>query len=346
MPAFTSSTVHLNRAFRRPLDRSRGFLYLPGMLYIKETAIESVIPMASAIDAVEEGLKEVALGKAVLLPRRRIHHDNEMLFGLLPGSLKGVMGVYLQTDQRRTRHHETVILYSVETGEPLILFQDCGINALRTGAAGGVGAKYLARKNASRVAVLGSAVHAMTQLQAVCAVRDVKHVGLFSPNAEHRLRFVERVRQELGVDAEASESAALALDGADILITATNAQTPVFASDSIRPGMHITSIANGDRTRVRQEIDEATMTMAACVVVTSKETVRANGSDIFRAAEKGVLAWDNVYELGDLILGKIPGRTNADQITLFKLQGTGIMDLAVGLRAYEVLKDSDRVQRL
>ena len=88
------------------------------------------------------------------------------------------------------------------------------------------------------------------------------------------------------------------------------------------------------------------MTMASCVVVTSKETVRANGSDIFRATEKGVLAWDNVHELGDLILDKLPGRTNADQITLFKLQGTGIMDLAVGLRAYEALKDSDRVQRL
>jgi alanine dehydrogenase len=88
------------------------------------------------------------------------------------------------------------------------------------------------------------------------------------------------------------------------------------------------------------------MKKASCVVATSKETVRANGSDLFRAAEKGVLAWDDVHELGDLILGKVSGRTSADQITLFKLQGTGIMDLAVGLRAYEALKDSDLAQRI
>lgn len=148
------------------------------MLLVKETPVEAAVPMADAIEAVEEALAEVALGRAVLLPRRRIHHENEMLFGLLPGSLKGVMGVYLQTDRRRTLHHETVLLYSVETGEPLILFQDCGINELRTGAAGGVGARYLARQDASRVAVFGSASHAMAQLEGVCAIRDVQHVQI------------------------------------------------------------------------------------------------------------------------------------------------------------------------
>ena len=132
----------------------------------------------------------------------------------------------------------------------------------------------------------------------------------------------------------------------DILITATNARVPVFDGALIRPGLHITSIANGDRTRVRNEIDETTMKRASHVVVTSKKTVETNGSDIFRAAEKGVLAWEEVHELGDLILGKTPGRTSDEQVTLFKLQGTGIMDLAVGLRAYEALKDSERVQRL
>jgi alanine dehydrogenase len=315
------------------------------MLFLKETPIETVISMKAAIDAVEEALAEVAMGKAVLLPRRRIHHDNEMLFGLLPGSLKGVMGAYLQTDQRRTLHHETVILYSVETGEPLILFQDCAINELRTGAGGGVGAKYLARKNSTQVGVLGSSSHAMAQLQGVCAVREVQHVRVFSPNVEHRLRFADRARRELHVDVEAVQSADSAM-AADILVTATNARAPVFDGALIRPGTHITSIANGDRTRVRNEIDDTTMRRASRVVVTSKETVRTNGSDIFRAAEKGVLAWEEVYELGDLILGKVPGRTSEDQVTLYKLQGTGIMDLAVGLRAYEALKDSQRVQRL
>ena len=150
------------------------------MLFLKETRVETIIPMPQAIEAVEEALAETSCGNAVVLPRRRIHHTNRMLFGVLPGSFKGAMGAYLQTDRDRTIHHETVILYSVETGEPLILFQDCSINELRTGAAGGVGAKYLASPDARRVAVIGSEKHAFTQLQAVCAVRPIDTVRVFT----------------------------------------------------------------------------------------------------------------------------------------------------------------------
>ena len=316
------------------------------MLFIKETPVETIIPMAQAIEAVEESLAETSRGNAVVLPRRRIHHANRMLFGVLPGSFKGAMGAYLQTDRDRAIHHETVVLYSVETGEPLILFQDCAINELRTGAAGGVGAKYLAPPDAARVAVIGSEKHAFTQLQAVCAVRPIETVRVFSPTPAHRLRFADRVRADLEVEAMAASSAESALEGAHIVITATNAQSPVFEGRSLRPGMHVTSIANGDKTRVREEVDHDTIRRAARVCVTSKATVQANESDLFRAVRNGVLDWDGVCELGDVILGNAPGRTAPEEVTLFKLQGLGIMDLAVGLRAYEALKDSATVQRI
>ena len=316
------------------------------MLFLKETRVETIIPMPQAIEAVEEALAETSRGNAVVLPRRRIHHTNRMLFGVLPGSFKGAMGAYLQTDRDRTIHHETVILYSVETGEPLILFQDCSINELRTGAAGGVGAKHLASPDARRVAVIGSEKHAFTQLQAVCAVRPIDTVRVFSPTPAHRIRFAGRARTDLDLDATAADSAEAALEGSDIVITATNAQSPVFEGRSLRPGMHVTSIANGDKTRVREEIDRDAMTRAARVCITSKATVQANESDVFRAVRDGALTWDGVCELGDVILGNAPGRTAPDEITLFKLQGLGIMDLAVGLRAYEAVKDSASVQRI
>ena len=316
------------------------------MLFLKETRVETIIPMPQAIEAVEEALAETSRGNAVVLPRRRIHHTNRMLFGVLPGSFKGAMGAYLQTDRDRTIHHETVILYSVETGEPLILFQDCSINELRTGAAGGVGAKHLASPDARRVAVIGSEKHAFTQLQAVCAVRPIDTVRVFSPTPAHRIRFAGRARTDLDLDATAADSAEAAVDGSDIVITATNAQSPVFEGRSLRPGMHVTSIANGDKTRVREEIDRDAMTRAARVCITSKATVQANESDVFRAVRDGALTWDGVCELGDVILGNAPGRTAPEEITLFKLQGLGIMDLAVGLRAYEAVKDSASVQRL
>ena len=316
------------------------------MLFLKDTSVETIIPMAQAIEAVEESLAETSRGNAVVLPRRRIHHDNRMLFGVLPGSFKGAMGAYLQTDRDRAIHHETVILYSVETGEPLILFQDCSINELRTGAAGGVGARHLAPADARRVAVIGSEKHAFTQLQAVCAVRPIDTVRVFSPTSAHRIRFAGRVAADLDLDVTPADSAEAALEGSDIVITATNAQSPVFEGRSLRPGMHVTSIANGDKTRVREEIDRDAMTRAAKVCITSKATVHANESDVFRAVRDGALTWDGVCELGDVILGNAPGRTAPEEITLFKLQGLGIMDLAVGLRAYEALKDSASVQRL
>ena len=162
------------------------------MLFLKNTPISQILSMHEMIEAIEDTLKEIALGRGFELPRRRIHHPNRMIFGLLPGSVHGAMGAYLQTDLDRRIHHETVIVYSVETGEPLILFQDCAINEDRTGAAGGLGAKHLARENAGRVAVIGSAIHAQTQLAALAAVRTLTEVKVYSPSASASSAFAEQ----------------------------------------------------------------------------------------------------------------------------------------------------------
>ena len=316
------------------------------MLYLKNTPINKILSMNEMIEAIEQALKEMARGRGFDLPRRRIHHPNRMIFGLLAGSVGGAMGAYLQTDLDRRVHHETVILYSVETGEPLILFQGCSINEFRTAAAGGIGAKHLARATASRVAVLGSAVHAATQLKAVSAVRTLTRARVYSPTPAHRLAFAEALTRELRVPVEAAASAQEAVADADVVIAATDSQTPIFDGRWLKEGTHITSIANGDKTRRRQEIDETTLRRAHPIFITSKETVCVNESDIFRAARDGVISWDRVHEISSLLLGTVSGRTSENQITLFKLQGTGIMDVAVGLRAYEKLKDSKLVQRL
>jgi ornithine cyclodeaminase/alanine dehydrogenase-like protein (mu-crystallin family) len=316
------------------------------MLFLKNTPIHQILSMNEMIDAIEDALKEMALGRGFDLPRRRIHHPNRMIFGLLPGSVRGAMGAYLQTDLDRRLHHETVLLYSVETGEPLIWFQDCSINEYRTGAAGAIGAKYLARADAAQVAVLGSAIHAETQLKGVAAVRKLTQARVFSPTEENRRIFAEKLSRELDLPVIAAASAEEAMEGADIVIAATDSRAPVFDGSRLREGIHITSIANGDKTRTRQEIDDTTIRRADLIFVTSKETVCVNESDIFRAVRDRTISWERVHEISDLLLGKITGRTDPKQMTLFKLQGTGIMDVAVGLRAYEKLKDSERPRRL
>jgi ornithine cyclodeaminase/alanine dehydrogenase-like protein (mu-crystallin family) len=298
------------------------------------------------IEAIEDTLKEIALGRGFELPRRRIHHPNRMILGILPGSVHGAMGAYIQTDLDRRIHHENVMLFSVESGEPLILFQDCSINEYRTGAAGAIGAKYLSRRDAKRVAVLGSAVHAETQLKAVAAVRKLTEAWVFSPTPERRAAFAKKMEREIEIPVHAVENAEEALANADIVITATNSRTPVFDGNHLVEGMHITSIANGDKTRTRQELDDVTMRRAEPIFVTSKETVCVNESDIFRAVRDRIISWERVYEISALLLGEVAGRSDDRQVTLFKLQGTGIMDVAIGLKAYERLKDSGLAQQL
>jgi len=316
------------------------------MLFLKNTPIDRILTMSEMIDTIEDTLKEIASGRGYELPRRRIHHPNRMIFGILPGSVHGAMGAYIQTDLDRKIHHENVMIFSAESGEPLILFQDCSINEFRTGAAGGIGAKYLARANASRVAVLGSAVHAETQLKAVAAVRKLTEAWVYSPTPERRAAFAAKMSGELKIPVHAAANAEEAMANADVLITATNSQAPVLDGNRVKQGMHITSIANGDKTRTRQELDEATLRHADPIFITSKETVCVNESDIFRAVRDRIITWDKVHEMSTLLLGQVAGRSDDRQITLFKLQGTGIMDVAIGRAAYERLKDSGLAQSL
>jgi ornithine cyclodeaminase/alanine dehydrogenase-like protein (mu-crystallin family) len=316
------------------------------MLFLKNTPISQILSMTEMIETIEDTLKEVALGRGFELPRRRIHHPNRMIFGLLPGSVHGAMGAYLQTDLDRRIHHETVIVYSAETGEPLIMFQDCSINEARTGAAGGLGAKHLARANAARAAVIGSAIHAQTQLRALAAVRSLTEVKVYSPSVANRSAFAEQMSRELGIDVRTAADPRDAIEAADVVIVATNSNQPVLDGAWLTPGTHTTSIANGDRTRTRQEIDQTTIRRSDPIFVTSKETVCLNETDVFRAVRDKVISWDRVHEISGLLLGRVPGRTDDHQITLFKLQGTGIMDVAIGLRAYERLKDGNLAQKL
>jgi ornithine cyclodeaminase/alanine dehydrogenase-like protein (mu-crystallin family) len=316
------------------------------MLFIKNTPVDQILSTQDMIVAIEDALKELRLGRGFDLPRRRIHHPNRMILGLLPGSVHGFMGAYLQTDLDRRLHNETIILYSVESGEPLILFQNCSINEARTGAAGGIGAKYLARKDSRVAALMGSQAHAVMQLKAAHAVRTLRLARVFSPTESHRRACAEKIELQVGIEARAVSSAAEAIEEADIIITATDSRTPVFDGNLLKPGVHITSMSNGDKTRTRQEIDETTIRRANPIFITSKETVCVNESDVFRAVRDEIISWDSVHEIADLLLDRIPGRTDDRQITLYKLQGTGIMDVAIGALAFERLKGSNLTQTL
>jgi len=279
------------------------------MLLLKEIPGKSILSMSEMIQAVEDSLLELA------------------------------KGAYLQVDQDRLVWRETIILYSVSTGEPLVMFQDCGINEYRTGAAGALGFKYLAKETASSLGILGTGPQAQAQLLAINEMRKLKEVRAFSPNPEHRRTFAREMTAALNVDVIAVNSAREAVEAMDIVVVVTNSVTPVFDGAWLTPGAHIDSIANGDKNRMREELDVETFRRGDLVYVTSKETVAINESDVYRKARDGVISWDSVYEFGDLLLGRARGRTSDEQITLYELQGLGIMDIAISALAYERAKE-------
>jgi ornithine cyclodeaminase/alanine dehydrogenase-like protein (mu-crystallin family) len=180
----------------------------------------------------------------------------------------------------------------------------------------------------------------------VAAVRNLTQVKVFSPTPAHRDAFAEKMGRELEISVIPTAGVQEALADADVVITATSARTPILDGAWLKPGTHITSIANGDKARTRQELDDTTMRRAELIFITSKETVCVNESDVFRAVRDKVITWDRVHEISSLLLGRVPGRTDNRQITLFKLQGTGIMDVAIGLRAYGKVKSSGLARML
>ena len=314
-------------------------------LFLTEDDVARLLTMDDALRAVEEAFRQHGQGSTVNRPRTRVRVPQGILHVMAAGlPPEGVLGFKAYTAFGGTvRFH--VHLYSAEDGRLLALMEADRLGQIRTGAASGVATRYLARPDASVVGIFGTGWQARSQLQAVCAVRTITDAKVFSPTPEHRQSVAEKMSRELKIDVRPAKSPEEALEDADVVIAVTNSRTPVFDGNSLRDGAHVTSISNGDKTRTRQEIDETTIRRSDLLYITSKETVCVNESDIFRAVRDGVTSWERVYEIGDLLLEKAPARTSDKQITLYKLQGIGIMDVAVGLRAYERLKNDPSVQR-
>jgi ornithine cyclodeaminase/alanine dehydrogenase-like protein (mu-crystallin family) len=242
------------------------------------------------------------------------------------------------------RYVGLVLLFSTENGEPLAIFPDGVMQRMRVGAANGLGAKFLARKDAKTVGILGSGWQAGAQLMAVCAVRDIAVIRCFSPNAENCTAFTRQMSETLGVEVVPVGAAEEAISGADIVMCATNTVDPVFFEHWIEPGMHVSSIK-------RPEIEAKAVKRADRVVihvnegtpihVTTKDLVlpeKANG----RGWEVGGdIDFDKLPTLPDLITGRAQARKSDAEVTCFiNNLGLGYQFAAAGSLLYRKAKES------
>lgn len=304
------------------------------------TDIRSALSMTAAIDAVARAYAQLSAGKATMPLRSRFHTDKGVTL-LMPAHLHEsgdfavkIVSVYGGNPELGLPTvTATVLVLDPQTGMPLALMEGDSLTALRTGAAGGVAARYLARKDAKTVALFGAGVQARAQLQAAMAVRTIARVLIVDPFQAAAQRLADDISTWSGApQAILADSPQAAVAQADIVLAATTATTPLFDGNDLKPGTHVTGV--GSFTPQMQEIDAHTIRRAR-VVVDQRDAALAEAGDIIIG--KAVID----AEIGEIINGDKPGRQSETEITFFKSVGLAVQDAvtaAAVLKAAEAKK--------
>jgi ornithine cyclodeaminase/alanine dehydrogenase-like protein (mu-crystallin family) len=300
------------------------------ILLLNENEVQQLLTMDMALEAVEEGLRKVALDEAQNNPRQRAQTDHAMLHVLCAAAKTfGVMGYKAYGASRKGANFH-VGLFDGKTGELTALLQADHLGQMRTGAASGVATKYMARPDAATVGIFGTGKQARTQLLAACKVRPIKHIAVHSRNEDNRRQFCAEMTTLCQCPVEPASRPQDAAQQKDIVITATTSRDPVLLGEWLSDGTHLNIV--GSNMMTKAEIDVATVRRAKMVVVDSKEQAHLEAGDFRQAIADGVLHWPNVRELGHVIVGRTPGRIDASDITLFKSLGLGIEDITTAAR--------------
>lgn len=337
-------------------------------LILSNDDIDRLLTMADYVDILEDAYGELAAGRGVVRPR-----SDSLAPTAMPGAVYGlksadgiapkfgVAAVRINSDiitypevggvPRRVkvpaapnkRWVGLVLLFSTETGEPLAIFPDGAMQRMRVGATSGLAAKYLARKNAKTVAIIGSGFQAGAQLMALAAVRDIERVRCFSPNHENRDAFCREWSERLALDVSPADAAETAVKGADVVACSTSSLGYVFCKEWLEPGMHLSSIK-------LPEIDPEAVNRADRIFIHNHEDKQvpletSDLPDMKKIASKDgdvkrAVGFETLPTVFDLVSGRLEGRTAEDQITCFlNNTGTGYQFAACGAVAYRKAKE-------
>jgi alanine dehydrogenase len=315
-------------------------------LILNNHEIESLLDMRESICAMEEAFEDLANGKAVNRPRSHTYTEladhRYYMFKSMDGSFPrhGIHALRLSSDiveervvDGKLRREKIpaapgqkwlglVQIFSIETGELLAIMQDGFLQKMRVGATSGLAAKCLSRPDSHRVGLFGTGWQADAQLLALCEVRDIREITVFSPNGQNLERFVQRMKPLLKVSVVAASGPRAVVENADIVVGSTNSLQPVFDGSWLQPGMHVNSLQNG-------ELDELVLARSDVIAVRAREksthwAVPGHApAETRRIADPGPQLESRTQELGDILVGKSPGRTSEKQITMFGGSGSG-----------------------
>jgi ornithine cyclodeaminase/alanine dehydrogenase-like protein (mu-crystallin family) len=331
------------------------------VLVLKNEQMENLLPMSEEIDAIEEAFRELGQGKAMNAPRARLRtpwkeEGGQYYFNNIMGLVPGVKSMALRIDssfskdvlvggsKRRVYPGDfigLVMLFDMDTCELLAIMDDHHISTMRVGATSAVASKYLARKDAKVMGLLGSGEQAKTQLTAHAVVRTLTKVKVYSPTKENRERFAKQMSAATGIEIVPVSSAEEAVRGSDIVSAATNTIDPVVEGRWLEEGMHVTSLVGGDGYLPRKELDDEAIRKMSLIIVGYKPQIFLDKQAEFHdRMERGLVKPEDLHELGDLLNGKCRGRKDDREITFFKNNtGMGIQFAATARKMYDKAKE-------
>ncbi len=316
------------------------------MLMLTADDLRRAVPMGQAMEAVASAFAQLSAGQAEVPLRPHVAvPPADGVFLVMPAYLagSGALGVKLLTlfPQNPEQHqlpsiNALVMLFDTTTGLPLALMDGSWLTALRTGAASGVATRLLAREDARTLALFGAGAQALPQAWAACVARPIARIWLVNRTRAHAERLAETLQTfgaPIPADVRVAASASEALREADVICCATASPTPLFDDADLRPGTHLNGIGSYQPTM--QEVPSATVARAR-VFVDQRRAAWAEAGDLVVPCNQGLIDEEHIAgELGELVAGRVAGRSNDAQITFFKSVGNAVQDVAVAQLAVE-----------
>ena len=312
---------------------------------LTQSDVYALLTMNDCVPVMTDVLKTLARGDAAQ-PLRNVMRlpDGRGLLGMMPAYLGaprsiGVKVITVIPGNHGTEfdaHQGAILLFEADHGCLLSVMDASSVTAIRTAAISGVATDLLARKDATKVAILGSGVQAGTHLAAMREVREIQHVSVWSCSGANALAFATRESRRHEIAVEAVADAREAVTDADIICTTTSAHEPVLSGAWIRSGTHINAV--GACLPTCRELDTEAVRRSR-FYMDRRESVQNESGDYLIPLEEGAITEDHlVGEIGDVLLDQCPGRRTRDEVTLFKSLGLAVEDLAAAYHVYEKAK--------
>ena len=326
-------------------------------IFLANEDVQQLLSMDRYIDTVEKAYFELGMGRAWNNPR--IHTYGESKSGathflkVFTGTVSELGYSILRIDStleqndgtyetaRKVGHRQMgwLLMFSVQSGELEAIIEDRQLQKMRVGAMTGIAAKYLAREDSQTVGIFGSGTQAGPQLEAICAVRKIKRINVYSPTPQHRREFSSKLEAILKTTVLPVDTPKQAVAACDIVLVATNSNEPVFEGRWIEDGTYVSSIVNSDKVLRRRDLDDESFRRASIIVVSARDQIK-NDEPIWltEGLARGVVSWDKIWEIGELVSGQSPKRSTDQEITLLKNNGLSVQFAGVGAAILEEAK--------